>query len=79
MYTAGKAALNKRLTPVRGTEDRPLAARWYLAYHTGRTPETVTRNCTPVACDIRNRSLLYDVFASVELLNGLRRRSQSTQ
>jgi hypothetical protein len=65
--------LRKRLTPVRGTEERPLAARWFIAHHTGRTPETVARHCTPVACDVQNRSLLYDVLASLAILDVLRR------
>lgn len=64
--------MRKRLTPIRGAGDRPLAARWFLAHHTGRTPETVSRRCSPVACDIRNRSLLYDVTECLTVLSALR-------
>lgn len=65
--------MRKDLTPVRGTEDRPLVARWYLVHFSGRNPETVSRRCPPVACDVRNRSLLYDLTESLEILGGLRR------
>jgi hypothetical protein len=65
--------VRKDLTPIRGS-DRPLAARWFLAHHTGRNPETISRRCTPVACDVRNRSLLYDVAEALGILGALRTR-----
>jgi hypothetical protein len=64
--------VRKLLTPVRGESDRPLVARWFLARHTGRHPETVARRCQAVACDVRNRSLLYDVDEAIEVLARLR-------
>lgn len=64
--------MRKDLTPIRAAGERPLAARWFLAHHTGRNPETILRRCTPVACDVRNRSLLYDVTQAIEELAHLR-------
>lgn len=39
---------------------QPLVTREFLAAATGRHINLVKRHCTPVACDVRNRALLYD-------------------
>lgn len=60
--------MRKRPTPIRGTVDRPLAPRWFLVRQTGRDPKTILKHCQPVACDTRNRALLYDVADAVATL-----------
>lgn len=64
--------MHKGLTPIRADGERPLAARWFLAHQTGRNAETIARRCTPVACDVRNRALLYDVEQALAELASLR-------
>lgn len=48
-----------------------LASSRMIAAVTGRYPATVSRRCTPVACDVHTRALLYDVEAAHRVLQGL--------
>lgn len=64
--------MRKQPTQPAGDPTRPLVTRRYLAVYTGRNPETVSRHCRPVACDVRNRALLYAVEEAVATLAALR-------
>ena len=64
--------MRKRPTPIRGDLGQPLVPRWFLVQQTGRDPKTVLKHCRPVACDARNRALLYDVVEAVAVLESLR-------
>lgn len=61
-----------RKTPTRPVGDdtgRALATRQWLHHMTGRHIDVIARRCAPVACDVRNRSLLYDVDDAERLLS----------
>lgn len=49
------------ITRIRGGDGGTvLASRRVIGHLLGRNPELVSRYCTPVACDVANRALLYD-------------------
>lgn len=56
---------------------RPLVTRWFIAHTSGRNPELVARHCHPVACDVRNRALLYDADEAEQTLADIPRRRPS--
>lgn len=56
-------------------DGRRLMTRRMLEHLTGRNPETIRRRCTPVACDVRNRTPLYDLDDATATLASLRRPS----
>lgn len=53
-------------------DGRTLVTRRMLAYLSGRTDETVRKRCEPIACDVANRTPLYDLETSSDTLASLR-------
>lgn len=49
-------------------DGRCLAPRWMIASVLGRHPELISRHCTPLACDVYSRALLYDVDEAAQVL-----------
>lgn len=69
----------KPARPRWGSEGNPLATRQVIALTTGRNPETISRRCTPVACDVRTRASLYDMEEVSEVFRKLRKRAATCQ
>lgn len=63
----------KRITAQRVTPDgRRLASRRMIGYWSGRNDETVRQRCQPIACDVHNRTPLYDADEALTALAQLR-------
>jgi hypothetical protein len=54
-----------------GSDGAILTSRRAIAVALRRHPDSVTRHCTPVACDVESRALLYDLDESCAILEQL--------
>lgn len=53
-----------------------LVPRWVVARETERNETQVRRYLKPVACDVANRTMLYDLDAAKALLSRVQRRDR---
>jgi hypothetical protein len=63
-------------TRVREAGRSTLAPRWVVAEETERNETQIRRYLRPVACDVTNRTLLYDLAAAKVLLARVPRRER---
>ena len=60
--------------PRRYDGDDSLVTRQAAGYYVQRHPDVISRNCEPVACDVRSRLPLYSLEAVCERVAELRKR-----
>jgi hypothetical protein len=57
--------------PRRGSGGTELATRRVIAGTARCHPDSVSRHCAPIACDVRTHALLYDVDEAFEQLKAV--------